>query len=110
MMLALLQSGGVKVGLRVVRGGDWQWGNQDGGEGFVGTVVEVGGQSGSRNPDKTVVVVWDTGVCAKYRAGYDGKDDLLVLNNAPAGCCPLQSSTLRLFSDFTLASMYYLKF
>ena len=30
------------VGLRVVRGPDWEWGDQDGGEGHVGTVVEVG--------------------------------------------------------------------
>ena len=31
----------VDVGLRVVRGPDWPWGDQDGGEGHVGTVVEV---------------------------------------------------------------------
>jgi len=73
------------VGLRVVRGVDWQWKDQDGGEGGVGTVVEVGGHDGSSNPEKTVVVVWDTGVRAKYRAGYRGKDDLRVLDNAPAG-------------------------
>lgn len=30
------------VGLRVVRGPDWKWGNQDDGEGHVGTVVEIG--------------------------------------------------------------------
>ena len=30
------------VGLRVVRGPNWSWGDQDGGEGHVGTVVEVG--------------------------------------------------------------------
>lgn len=32
----------MEVGLRVVRGPDWKWGNQDEGEGHVGTVVEVG--------------------------------------------------------------------
>lgn len=30
------------VGLRVVRGSDWKWGDQDGGEGCAGTVVECG--------------------------------------------------------------------
>lgn len=30
------------VGTRVVRGPDWKWGNQDDGEGHVGTVVEIG--------------------------------------------------------------------
>jgi len=51
----------------------------------VGTVVEVGGWGGSKNPDKTVVVVWDTGERAKYRAGYNGYDDLRVLDNAQTG-------------------------
>ena len=32
----------VQTGLHVVRGPDWEWGDQDGGEGHVGTVVEVG--------------------------------------------------------------------
>jgi len=68
-----------------VRGEDWEYEDQDGGEGFVGTVVEVGGRGGSRNPNKTVVVAWDTGVRAKYRAGYDDNYDLRVLDNAQAG-------------------------
>ena len=83
--MALLQNTDVKVGLRVVRGDDWQRGDQGGGEGFVGTVVEGGGHGGSKNPDNTVVVIWDTGAHAKFRPGYDDKDDLLVLDNAPAG-------------------------
>jgi hypothetical protein len=29
------------VGLRVVRGPNWKWGTQDGGEGFVGTVIGI---------------------------------------------------------------------
>ena len=69
----------------MVRGDHWEWKAQDGVEGGVGTVVEVGGRDGSKNPDKTVVVVWDTGVRAKYRAGYDDKYDLRVLDSAPAG-------------------------
>lgn len=32
----------MEVGTRVVRGPDWKWGNQDEGEGHVGTVVEIG--------------------------------------------------------------------
>ena len=75
----------VEVGLRVVRGKDWNWGDQDGGEGRVGTVIEVGGQGGSRNPDKTAVVLWDNGTKANYRMGYQCADDLRVLDSAPAG-------------------------
>ena len=80
-----MSSGYIAVGLRVVRGSDWQWADQDGGQGSVGTVVEIGGQGSSKNPDNTVVVVWDSGVRGNYRAGYEGKDDLCVLDNAPTG-------------------------
>jgi len=30
------------VGVRVVRGPDWKWGDQDGGEGNAGTVIDTG--------------------------------------------------------------------
>lgn len=83
--VSTMSAGGISVGLRVVRGSDWQWADQDGGVGSVGTVVEIGGQGSSKNPDNTVVVVWDSGVRANYRAGYEGKDDLCVLDNAPTG-------------------------
>jgi E3 ubiquitin-protein ligase mind-bomb len=33
------------VGLRVVRGPDWGWDTQDGGEGCVGTVIEIIGNT-----------------------------------------------------------------
>ena len=56
----------------------------------MGTIVEVGGQGDSKNPDKTVVVVWDNGKIGKYRAGHDDKCDLCVLDNAPAGAVSSQ--------------------
>ena len=67
------------LGLRVVRGPDWKWGGQDGGEGFVGSVVELEEGSGE------VAVQWDVGQRFTYRCGYSGKYDLRVLDNAPAG-------------------------
>ena len=73
------------VGIRIVRGKDWKWGDQDGGVGHVGTIVEVGGQGTSTYPSGTVVVYWDSGVRANYHAGYNNEDYLLVLDNAPAG-------------------------
>ena len=93
------------MGLRVVRGDDWQWKDQDGGEGCVGTVVEIGGQGSSKNPDNTVVVLWDMGVRGNYRAGYEGKEDLRVLDNAAAGSAStLQSTTFahNIFSNFSM--------
>ena len=65
--------------LRVVRGPNWSWGDQDGGEGYVGTVVEVGQGGGS------VVVQWDSGNRCRYRCGEEGKYDLRVFDSAPTG-------------------------
>ena len=68
-----------RLGVRVVRGPDWEWGDQDGGEGFVGTVagLEEGGDQ--------VVVQWDMGLKCRYRCGADGKFDLRVLDSGPSG-------------------------
>ena len=76
--LALMEFGPI-VGLRVVRGPNWSWGDQDGGEGHVGTVVEVGQDGGS------VVVQWDCGNRCRYRCGEEGKYDLRVFDSAPTG-------------------------
>ena len=65
------------VGVRVVRGPDWEWGDQDGGEGYVGTVAEEGGRA--------VLVQWDTGQRCRYRCGEQNKYDLRILDNAQAG-------------------------
>ena len=71
----------VVLGVRVVRGPDWEWGDQDGGEGFVGTVagLEEGGDQ--------VVVQWDMGQRYRLRCGYAtaGKHDLRILDSGPAG-------------------------
>ncbi|KAH9495556.1 E3 ubiquitin-protein ligase mib2 [Bulinus truncatus] len=74
----------MKPGLRVVRGPDWNSDDQDGGDGHLGTVVEVTGQNGSMIPDKHVVVQWDTGARHQYRAGANDAYDLYVFDNAPA--------------------------
>lgn len=81
------------IGLRVIRGPDWHWDDQDGGEGYVGTVTEFGSRT---SPDKTVVVLWDVGYRTNYRIGYDGAFDLRVFDNAPIGmihCLTLNVST-----------------
>lgn len=87
----------LEVGLRVVRGHDWKWKDQDGGEGHAGTVVEIGKPplapvngaavpvSTDKTPDKTVIVQWDHGSRSNYRIGYQSYYDLLVFDNAAAG-------------------------
>ena len=78
-------------GLRVVRGSDWTWGDQDGGEGCVGTVAEIHtDETTDREADctgapRTVTVQWDCGNRCRYRCGIGGKYDLRVLDSAPTG-------------------------
>ncbi len=82
------------AGLRVIRGPDWKWGDQDGGEGFVGTVKGIGGQASSASPtmpcastfpQNTVMLQWDNGMKTNYRAGRDSAYDLRVLDSGPVG-------------------------
>ena len=77
----------VKIGLRVVRGRDWERGNEDGGEGYVGTVVAGGRAEGAEEERHDVATVqWDVGGERQvYRCGARGKYDLRVMDSAPAG-------------------------
>ena len=70
------------VGARVVRGPDWKWGKQDGGEGHVGTVRNF------ESPEE-VVVVWDNGTAANYRCAV--AYDLRILDSASTGEILIQS-------------------
>ena len=69
----------VCIGLRVVRGPDWEWGDQDGGEGHVGTVVELDVAR------RAAVVQWDCAERCLYRCGHDNKYDLRVFDRGPTG-------------------------
>lgn len=73
-----------RVGVRVVRGPDWRWKDQDGGEGHVGTVIDIG-LPHRTIPERTVLVQWDNGVKTNYRTGYQGAYDLRVYDNAQVG-------------------------
>ncbi|EFX83980.1 hypothetical protein DAPPUDRAFT_34014, partial [Daphnia pulex] len=67
------------VGLRVVRGPNWEWDTQDGGEGFVGTVVK------NIEISRRVKVRWDSGQDFIYRIGAEDAYDLRVLDNSTVG-------------------------
>ena len=64
------------IGSRVIRGPDWKWGKQDGGEGHVGTIRNF------ESPDE-VVVVWDNGTAANYRCS--DQFDLRIVDTSPTG-------------------------
>ncbi|KAH3783603.1 E3 ubiquitin-protein ligase MIB2-like [Dreissena polymorpha] len=67
-----------RVGIRVVRGPDWSKGEEDGGEGHVGTVKDV-------YANKTVGVFWDNGKFGTYSIGKDSKYELRVYDNTLIG-------------------------
>lgn len=64
------------IGYRVVRGPDWKWNKQDGGDGHVGTVRNF------ESKDE-VLVLWDNGTAANYRCATHF--DVKILDSAPAG-------------------------
>ncbi|XP_072035840.1 E3 ubiquitin-protein ligase MIB2-like [Amphiura filiformis] len=70
-------------GVRVVRGPDWEWGDQDDGEGHLGTVVPPRTQD--VNKTDVIWIRWDSGKLANYRAGKRGKHDLRLYDNAQIG-------------------------
>lgn len=72
------------VGLRVVSGPNWNVDESDGAEGFVGTVVELKGDS-SHVPENMALVQWDMLICQLHRAGHHGAFDLCVLDSSPVG-------------------------
>ena len=69
-------------GTRVVRGPDWKYGKQDGGEGHVGTVKTV--DNGNNNDQQEVVVIWDYGEIGRhYRC--QTQFDLRILDSSATG-------------------------
>ncbi|XP_060066448.1 E3 ubiquitin-protein ligase MIB2-like [Ylistrum balloti] len=72
-------------GIRVVRGKDWKWGEQDGGEGNVGTVIDVGTKEDGSCPPRCAIVQWDSGYRNTYRAGFDDAFDLRIYDTATIG-------------------------
>ena len=80
----------IGLGLRVVRGPDWKWLDQDDGEGSTGTVVDVCGpnaatDAGRSGAKDSVIVQWDTGHRVSYRCGSEAAYDLRVIDNAQIG-------------------------
>jgi hypothetical protein len=57
---------------------NWKFGDKDGGEGHIGTVISV-------KDDNTAEVVWDNGNQVTCKIGKDRQKDLRVIDNAPAG-------------------------
>ena len=59
-----IQPKSLVVGMKVVRGPSWWYGDQDGGAGAIGTVETVGGKG-----SHSITVKWSNGHCNNYRWG-----------------------------------------
>lgn len=96
----------MSLGVRVVRGPDWEWDLQDGGEGFVGTVVGV-----EEFDMGYVLVQWDMGQRYKHRCGgYAGKYDLRILDNGTAGMSASPTSSVLMWHTLVHTQILYLSF
>ncbi|XP_048737053.2 uncharacterized protein LOC125652125 isoform X2 [Ostrea edulis] len=77
----------IGTGCLVVRGPDWEWEDQDGGEGNIGSVFRVLNNA-------TVYVRWPNGITGNYRFGCQGKFDLQL-------CDPFSSEAVRFLQEET---------
>lgn len=75
---------GIFPGARVIRGVDWQWEDQDGGNGRRGKVTEIQDWSAA-SPRSAAYVIWDTGAKNLYRVGFEGQADLKGVSDAKGG-------------------------
>nr|XP_019567662.1 PREDICTED: E3 ubiquitin-protein ligase MIB2 isoform X1 [Rhinolophus sinicus]XP_019567663.1 PREDICTED: E3 ubiquitin-protein ligase MIB2 isoform X1 [Rhinolophus sinicus] len=75
---------GIFQGAMVVRGPDWEWGSQDGGEGKPGRVVDIRGWD-VETGRSVASVTWADGTTNVYRMGHKGKVDLRCVGEAAGG-------------------------
>lgn len=75
---------GIFVGAQVARGPDWEWGQQDGGKGKIGTVMEIRGWD-NISSRSVANVTWTSGSTNVYRLGHKGNVDLCYVQPASGG-------------------------
>ena len=68
----------MEIGTKVVRGNDWTWEDQDGGDGEEGEIIR------EKTEDGWVKVYWfSSEQCYWYRMGHDDKYDLNWAGTVP---------------------------
>ncbi|KAL3281489.1 hypothetical protein HHI36_004694 [Cryptolaemus montrouzieri] len=75
---------GIFVGAKVVRGVDWEWGDQDGGEGKIGKVLDIRGWD-NESSRSVANVTWFSGSTNVYRLGQKGNCDLKFFEPTSGG-------------------------
>jgi len=72
------------TGFQVVRGVDWDWSDQDGGEGKTGRVLDIRGWD-NESGRSVANVCWSASSTNVYRVGHKGKVDLKYVQDAVGG-------------------------
>lgn len=70
--------------MQVVRGIDWDWSDQDGGDGKAGRVLDIRGWD-NESGRSVANVSWTSGNTNVYRVGHKGKVDLKYMQDAAGG-------------------------
>ncbi|VEN54035.1 unnamed protein product, partial [Callosobruchus maculatus] len=76
---------GIFAGAKVVRGYNWEWGDQDGGEGQIGRVIDIRGWDNVGCSRSVASVQWMCGATNIYRLGHKGEVDLKFVEPASGG-------------------------
>ncbi|XP_067951450.1 E3 ubiquitin-protein ligase MIB2-like [Watersipora subatra] len=71
----VLEAKGIFPGAKVERGPAWEWGNQDGGDGKQGKVLDIRGWD-TETERSVANIIWQSGTANVYRLGHKGKADL----------------------------------
>lgn len=79
-----IQFKGLYIGAKVVRGTDWEWGDQDGGPGHTGRVIDIKGWD-NETSRSVVKITWSSGNNNVYRVGHNGRVDLKYIEDAIGG-------------------------
>ncbi|KAL1497181.1 hypothetical protein ABEB36_008180 [Hypothenemus hampei] len=75
---------GIFVEAKVVRGVNWEWGNQDGGPGQIGRVIDIK-EWNDESYRSIATVHWFSGSTYMYRVGYKGICDIQAVEPSSGG-------------------------
>lgn len=78
-----MRSLGIFEDATVIRGPDWEYGDQDGGNGKEGTVESTQNYRPDGKERNAVKVTWSNKENNKYKLGYRGKVDLICVEETP---------------------------
>nr|XP_018669408.1 zinc finger protein (ZZ-type)-2 isoform X1 [Ciona intestinalis] len=97
---------GVLPGATVKRGLNWLWGDEDGGVGSTGKVLELKDWD-DESPRSAAKIKWNNDQQKTYRAGFNGELELIVVKPNPRQCyvCHLPNLDLKGFVSEKTVSM-----